>query len=382
MAMALPRTRKWLLLVVALMMSAGTTAVAQSGSRVRITDLIDKPDDWFKTDEGTRVVSNIIALQTVHGGWHKNYDATLPLEQLVPKKRENEKRNPQVPQSDGPGAWDRTATIDNNATYSELRILARAVRVTGNDKAKASFDRGVAFLLKCQYENGGFPQRYPLEDNYGREITYNDNAMVGALNLLRDVAEGEGDFSFTTPEQRAGSKVAVERGLRCILKTQYRQKDGTLTLWGQQHDEKTYLPSKARSYELPSLVSAESAGLVLFLMDTKDPSPEVVAAVEAAVAYFERSKILGMEYQRLRGPEYEKGEDRKLVPNPSAPPVWSRFYVLDSDPPKSMFTDRQGNIHDTLDAVPHERRLGYAWYSTAPNRVLDRYGKWKASIKK
>ena len=52
-----------------------------------------------------------------------------------------------------------------------------------------AFRRGLDYLLKAQYPNGGWPQFYPLRNGYWSHITYNDDAMAGVLELLRDVAD-------------------------------------------------------------------------------------------------------------------------------------------------------------------------------------------------
>lgn len=342
--------------------SSGNTPAATrettENKSVSIRDLTDQPDAWFSTDEGKRFVGNVIAAQTEIGGWPKGYNVAAE------PRRDPRRRG--------------VATIDNGATHSELRLLARAVRVTGREDAKASFERGVGFLFASQYENGGWPQRFPLEKNYGRRITFNDDAMVGAMRAMRDVARGEGDFSFVSAELKSRATDSISRAVACVLATQIREADGTLTAWCQQHDEVTLKPTTARTYELAAVCSSESAGIVLFLMEIPEPDARVRESIEAAVAYFERTKILGHAYPRVRGPQYEKGHDRRLVADPSAPPIWARFYEMDTNPPKRLFVDRDASKHENEGGLSHERRTGYAWYSTAPNRVLQRYPEWKA----
>lgn len=65
-------------------------------------------------------------------------------------------------------------------------------------------------------------------------------------------------------------------------------------MWCAQHDEHTLAPAKARAYELPSLSGAESDNIVLLLMSIPDPSPRIIASVEAAVSWFKANKITGI----------------------------------------------------------------------------------------
>ena len=173
----------------------------------------NRPADWFSTDEGKQVVGNIISWQNANGGWWKAYDPAKPRpEHIAPSTEPN-----QIP-GDDVDSWHRTSTIDNSATYSELRVLARAVTVTKRDDAKQSFERGLKFLFEAQYPTGGWPQRFPIENNYGRYVTFNDNAMLGVMLLLRDIFTKQEDFAFVDDATREKSKAAFDHGVEYIVK--------------------------------------------------------------------------------------------------------------------------------------------------------------------
>jgi PelA/Pel-15E family pectate lyase len=264
------------------------------------------------------------------------------------------------------GAWAKAAapglsTIDNGATYTQLEALAKAHLATGEARYAAAFRRGFEYLLEAQYPNGGWPQFYPLRHGYWDHITYNDDAMIGVMKLLR------ADYSFLTADERARAAKAVEKGIDVILKTQIVQ-NGKLTAWCAQHDERTLAPAKARSYELPSLSGSESVGIVEFLMGIEKPSPEVVRAVKAAVAWFESVRIPGIRVVQRDG-------DRFVVEDAAAPPLWARFYELDTNRP--FFCGRDGIVKYKLSEIEHERRNGYRWYTDRPAKLLaDLYPKW------
>lgn len=355
-------------------LSLAAMAAAPGAKGVYVEHWRAAPDSWYTSDEGKKVVANIISWQYPDGGWHKSYDTMSPR----PAKVAPQDNGPLAGAADGNGVWDRVSTIDNDATYSELRMLAKAYTLARDEAALASFNKGMAYLLKAQYPEGGWPQRYPLQENYGRYITYNDGAMTGVMRLLRDASSGGAPFAFVSPDDRAKFKASYEKGIYCTLECQIKV-NGKPTVWCQQHDPVTHAPAPARAYELPVPCSSESAGVVLFLMEIPNPDEKVRASVEDAVDWFEKHKITGMEYKRLTGPEYENGHDRYLVPNPSAPPIWARFYDAEKDVP--LFVDRESKKHYDVKEVPYERRTGYAWYSTEPDKVLEKYPKWKASLK-
>lgn len=351
-----------------------STAPLDAAEKVVVETLVNQPDDWFKSEAGARVVDNIVSWQNPWGGWLKQYDASITrpakLPEYVPAKG--------IPVNDS-DAWNQVSTFDNSATFSELRILARAVRITGEPRYRQAFDLGLKFVFDAQYPNGGWPQRFPIGKNYGRHITFNDNAMVGVMRLLHDVSVGDGDFAFVDPAQRKRAGEAFDRGVECILKCQVVV-DGRPTVWCQQHDAETLAPASARAYELPSLCTFESASITELLMQLPNPSPRVVTAVDSAVAWFQAHQITGKKYEKVVDPALEYGVDRRLVDDPSAKPLWARFYDIESNKP--FFCDRDGVKRWSLEEVGAERRARYAWYNTSPQRVIDAYGKWKAAGEK
>jgi PelA/Pel-15E family pectate lyase len=263
--------------------------------------------------------------------------------------------------------------FDNGATIPELRVLAKVFNATRDSKFEAAFLKGLDHILNAQYTNGGWPQASPPGKGYARHITFNDNTMVHLMTFVRDVSRKE-EFSFVSPQRRKAASVAFERGVECILKCQVRI-DDKLTAWCAQHDEIDFSPRPARSYELASLSGAESAGIVRLLMSIDKPSNEVIAAVDAAVAWFESVKLTGIRETRVKDTKSPKGWDKRVVADPTAPPIWARFYDLKSMKP--IFVDRDGIPKATLAEIGYERRNGYAWYVTSPQAILGAYPKWK-----
>ncbi len=314
-----------------------------------------RPDDWFKGAEAQRLAENILSHQSDSGGWPKNIDTTARLYEGDRNKL--------------------AATFDNGATTGELRYLARMHRATGELRYREAFDRGLKYILDAQYVNGGWPQfAPPPKGTYHRYITFNDNAMVRLLEFVRDCSTSD-LFTFLPEDRRQAAGVAFERGVECILKCQVRAA-GKLTVWCAQHDEVDFRPRPARSFELVSLSGAESVGIVRLLMTIEHPGPEVVAAIEAAVRWFDSARITGVREIRRDDPKAPKGSDKVIVKDPNAPPLWARFYEIETNRP--LFADRDGVARYDLSQIGYERRNGYAWYGNWPQRLLERdYPAWK-----
>ncbi|WP_211617680.1 pectate lyase [Hymenobacter psychrotolerans] len=266
------------------------------------------------------------------------------------------------------------ATIDNDATTREIRYLAKAFKATGKAEYKAAAEKGVRFLLQMQYANGGFPQYYPDKSNYRHQITYNDNAMVKALQVLRDLSRRTNDLDALNASLTEPATQAVARGIDCILKTQYVQR-GKLTAWCAQHDEVTLQPAKARAFELASLSAMESVGIVRFLMDTENPTPAIRQAVEAAVAWLDAVKLTGYAVKDQPDARQPKGFDRVIVPEAGST-IWARFYDLETNQP--IYVGRESKPQARLADIEYERRTGYAYAGVWPEKLLNReYPRWQ-----
>lgn len=325
-------------------------------------------DAFFKTPEAIRIADNVLLYQQTTGGWPKNI--YMPAELSQQELEDIIHAKDDVNES----------TIDNSATTTEIQYLSRLYLATKIDKYKDAAIEGIRYILKTQYANGGFPQFWPRPTGYYTHITYNDNAMVNVMKVLRDVYEKKAPYNYVPDSICQKAHTAFDKGIECILKTQVRQ-NGKLTVWCAQHDEKTLAPAKARAYELPSLSGQESDNIVLLLMSLPNPSPEIIASVDAAVQWFKENKITNLMRESFTNNEGKK--DYRIVTCPtddkSCPTLWARFYTLEDNRP--FFCDRDGVKKFNLSEIGHERRNGYSWYNSDGLKVLKTYEKWKKNKK-
>lgn len=328
---------------------ATTLAAAPPGPR----DYLKKPSGWFSTPEAAAVAANILSWQADTGAWPKNVDTTVPY------------------------AGDRASlkgTFDNHATTDELRFLARIYNATQNPPYKSAFLKGFDLILKAQYPTGGWPQSYPPGKGYARHITFNDDAMVRLMLFLRETC-ADPAYAFLDQPRQLAAKAAFDRGIDCILKCQIKV-DGKLTVWCAQHDELDYSPRPARTFELASLSGAESVGIVRLLMSLDHPSPQIIQSVESAIAWFESSQLKGIKVIEVPDAAAPRGKDKRIVPDKDAPPLWARFYDINTNRP--IFADRDGIPKANLSDIGYERRNGYAWLGAWPTTLLQHeYTAWR-----
>lgn len=308
---------------------------------------------WFATDSARSIAATMLSFQTPSGGWTKHADmfgAPRP------------KGTSFFSETAG---WDYIATIDNSATTTQLLFLTRLI--AAQPKApeaaawRASVDRGIDYLLRAQYPSGGWPQVYPLQGGYHDATTYNDDATVNVLRVLRDVRDGR--TPVTNPTQRARAAEAFTRGVDALLADQVPL-DGQRTVWGQQHDPITRLPVKARSYELAGLTGGESAGILSLLMSIDKPTRRMVEAVHDGARWLETHRLNAMRYDSIAG---------TYITDANASPLWARIYEIPSLKP--VMANRDGvPRYDFAELT--DRRTGYAWYVNRPASMLIEYAEW------
>lgn len=316
------------------------------------------------------IAENVLALQRSNGGWPPNEHVTRVLT--------DEERN----------QWlaDRAkadTSFDNRTTYTHVRYLAHAYDVTKDKRFRDAALRGLGFIFQAERPHGGWPHSYPRPGSYYPRVTFMDDVTIGVLTTLREAAEGRGPFGWLDTATRARCQQAVERGERCLLDLQLKVNDKR-TIWAGQYDEKTLAPAPGRTFEPIALTASESVGVVRYLMALPKPSAEVVASIEAAVQWYRDSTLAGFRVERVAAEEVKFDNhtsrfDIVQVADPSAPPLWARFYDIKTNQP--VLQDRDGRRVARLADMSRERRTGYSWFGPYGRELLARdYPTWTRRI--
>ena len=332
------------------------------------------PDDWYATQEAEMVADSVLAYQFPSGGWAKNQN--WHWSEIGMKTYERASVRQQIQSKSGIGS-----TFDNSATIQELQFLSKMYKATGKKIYRKAFLKGFEYMLEAQYDNGGWPQYYPLkirEDgsyDYSVHITFNDDVMTNIMRMMRDIAAGNKAPYDALKLRKADLKRAqdaFEKAVDCVLGCQIKR-DGKPTVWCQQHHFETLEPVGARIYEFPSFTGCGEIPKVLeLLMEIENPSDELKVAIEGAVEWLRNHAIYGYRHETYIN---EWGmSDRRLVPDKNAKPLWARYYDLETERP--YFADCDGKRYDNYEDISHERRNGYSWINNNTQKVLDKYPKW------
>ncbi|MFC5455265.1 pectate lyase [Prosthecobacter fluviatilis] len=339
--------------------------VPAPGNRKEFEFDSDTPAEWFGSTENQKLAEIVISYQTPTGGWSKAVDYSQG------------PRQPGTHWTAQKGdAWHYCGTFDNRTTTEQLKFLAGVFTATKREDVKAALLKGLDYVFAAQYPNGGWPQNYPIERGYHEAITLNDDAMVHVLELLLAVAKGEKLFAFADDTLKQRARAAFDKGVSNIVAMQVKI-DGTPTVWCAQHHPLTLAPVKARAKEPPSLSGGESANLVKFLMRSGPTTPEVVAAVDSAMKWFESHKLTG-----LRKSKTADGKTDYIDDPACTDVIWSRFYDLKTGKP--IFAGAEdGIVYPTFHEMAVKNKVAYDFFSTRPKELMEKESaRWKQRLEK
>jgi len=269
----------------------------------------------------------------------------------------------------------RYTTLDDNVTQAATRLVMRVDRELGfKDKAihKAAMT-ALDSLLKAQYPNGAWPQRYtefpnPAEfpvkkasypESWSREwpntdyrshYTLNDNTLADVIDTFLEAAR-----IYDEPKYLAAAK----RGGDFLLLAQMPDPQPA---WAQQYDRDMH-PAWARQFEPPSVTGGESqsAMRILLTLYRETGDKKYLEPVPKALHYFMNSGL----------PRDPNPSARKRRACPEGTLCLARFYELKTN--RGLFISR-GTMIRVQDG-PNLRPDGYE-VTYDDSHTITHYGMW------
>ena len=331
-------------------------------------ELLNKDKKWYSSNHAISIADNILIYQHPSGGWPKNIDYKTPIAfvdkiKLIISKKFNNSNYSYHP------------TIDNRSTYSQIRFLGKVFISTENKKFKDGFLSGFDYLISAQNQAGGWPQYFPLRGGYKDHITFNDNAMIGVMKLLKDVSDKK--YYYIDDLRLKQSENAIKNGLELILNTQITSNNKP-SGWCSQYDEISLKPINARPFEPISISARESVNIVKYLMTLNKSDKRIIRSIEGAIEWYKKVGIEGLKIIKIEDFDAPRGFDIKISidsKNKLGPLNWARFYELNTN--NAIFSDRDGIIRYAMSELSYERRINYEWYGTwANNLIFKNYPDW------
>jgi PelA/Pel-15E family pectate lyase len=228
------------------------------------------------------IAANLMAYQNADGGWPKNIDwlAVLNPDSVYNSLKESYKRS----------------TLDNRNTFPQIEYLADAYCLYQDMIYRDAALKGLLFLLNTQKTNGGW-RGWDVD-----AITFNDDVTTGALELFRNIVQGDKSFIWLDAHTRKRIEQAFDKGVKLVLACQILQ-NGVRSGWAQQYDNETLVPVGARTFELPGITANETSEILLFLMGIEHPSQQVAEAVHCGMKWLDKAQLKGIKLLRRPLPE-------------------------------------------------------------------------------
>ncbi len=212
--------------------------------------------------------------------------------------------------------------FDDKITQGALAFLMKLDAVLDEPWLSDAVEKGLGFLMNSQFENGAWPQWYPLRGGYHDYFTFNDNAINDCMNVLIAAQRQYGRQEYLDAAMKGGDFIVLS------------QLSSPQPGWAQQysHDLK---PAWARAFEPPAVCSAVTARNINTLIDLYlyTGAEKYLAPIPRAFDWLDASRIGGN--------------------------LWARLYEVGTNRP--IYGDRDNKVHYTLAEISEERRTGYSW---------------------
>jgi len=256
-------------------------------------------EDEFYLEAAKAAADALVWGQLESGGWDYKIDFSPEESQRWYYRRDQDKVNAKGRRN--------TSTFDDNNTQSALSFIMTVHKVMSEDKYLSTVEYGLAFMLTSQFENGAWPQRYPLASKgYSRWYTFNDNAINDCIKVMLDAYHIYGEERYLESAKRGGD---------FIIASQLSEPQAG---WAQQYDY-DMKPASARWFEPASVCAATTARnirtLIHLYLETDEE--KYLEPIPEAIDWLENSKLKNGHWARFYEPETNKpiyvNMDKKVV---------------------------------------------------------------------
>lgn len=294
-------------------------------------DVYEATRDNYYLDAAREVANALVRGQYCSGGWDYFVEFDPQKRAEFPYRADKRCGERGAPRS------ERPTTLDDNVTQAAVRLLMRVDRDLGfkdpqiHEASRFALDS----LMKAQYPNGAWPQRYaqfpdparfsvkrasypdawprtwPGSD-YQTHYTFNDDSTVDMIDAMLEAAR-----IYNEPRYLA----SAEKGGAFILLAQMPEPQPG---WAQQYDRDMH-PAWARRFEPPSVTGGEAQsvmrGLVLLFRETG--KRKYLEPLARALPYYHRSLL----------PAVENPSEIRRRACPGQTPCLARFAELKTNRP-------------------------------------------------
>ncbi|MDE0734271.1 MAG: polysaccharide lyase [Pirellulaceae bacterium] len=275
----------------------GTPSVGEALLRV-----YQRTGDRFYLDATRQTAKALVQCQLHSGGWSYRIE-------FDPAQRRHHAYRTSAPRA----GTRNVTTLDDNTTQAALRFLMHLDRELKfkDQPIHEATTYCLDSLLKAQYPNGAWPQRFsafpepgtfPVRKasypgswsrkypgkNYQGFYTFNDNTMSDVIDVMFEATEIYRDTRYLQAAKKCGDFILLA------------QMPDPQPAWAQQYNLDCQ-PAWARKFEPASVTGGESQGIMRTLMKLyrKTGQAKYLEAVEPALKYLESSQLPGGKLARF-----------------------------------------------------------------------------------
>ena len=210
--------------------------------------------------------------QLASGGWDYRIDFDPELSKRWHYRRDIENGDTIT------GKRRNQSTLDDNTTQCALQLLMKVDKILGfkDSEIHRAANYGLNALLKVQYPNGAWPQRFTAPpdpkkfpvikahypDSWSREFTgiqyqnyytFNDNSISDVIETMIEAYKIYGNEKYLNAAKRCGDFIILA------------QMPEPQPAWAQQYNENME-PAWARKFEPPAITGGETFGILRTLL--------------------------------------------------------------------------------------------------------------------
>lgn len=149
--------------------------------------------------------------------------------------------------------WRTNCTFDDFATSEPTRFFMRLCKVRNEARFIEARDKALGFILRAQYPDGAWPQRYPLDEDYSAYSTFNDSVIADCISVLLEAHESVGGDVYYK---------AARKGMDFYLLAQLPEPQPG---WAQQYTRELK-PGWGRPFELDTVSAGQTLDNIQDLM--------------------------------------------------------------------------------------------------------------------
>lgn len=251
--------------------------------------------DAYYLDCATKVADALIRGQHPSGGWHYFIDFDPAGTKAYWKEFFSKCWGWQEHMK-----WRTNCTFDDFSTSEPVRFFMRLCKMSNESRFVQARDRALAFMLEAQYNDGSWPQRYPLDTDYSAYSTFNDSVIADCISVLLEAHEILGGEKYYD---------AARKGMDFYLLAQLPEPQPG---WAQQYTRELK-PGSGRPFELDTVCAGQTLDnvqdLMRFYRITGDK--KYLGAIPRALDWLERVRFKDAQgYTHTYF--YEAGTDRPM----------------------------------------------------------------------